>query len=290
MTKIVWIASYPRSGNTWMRFLVGHLLHRRIENSAQLGFIVPDIHRFVTGQHLLGPAQSFIKTHWRWQDGFPLRENTAGVIYLIRDPLAVMESAIAFALRSAAATQVNGTAPTGAPTNATPNAATDAASNMNGDDAALDLDGRTRALADQFIENFGLADWTRAGFGNWEENAASWIESDLPFRRLVVRFENLRDDPLATMREIADFAGIAVGPVRLETAVRRSSLERLAIIEENEARAGMPGLFAADRNAAATEAGFRFIGGEKKPVLLSDDERARAQARFAAAMRRFGYV
>ena len=280
MTKIVWIASYPRSGNTWMRFLVGHLLHRRIENSAQLGFIVPDIHRFVTGQHLLGPARSFIKTHWRWQDGFPLRENTEAAIYLIRDPLAVMESSIAFALRSAAATNANGTAPDGAATNAAGDAA---------GDAAPDLDGRTRALADQFIENFGLVDWTRAGFGNWEENAASWIEADLPFRRLVVRFEALRDDPLATLREIADFAGIAVGPVRLEAAVRRSSLERLAIIEENEARTGMPGLFAADRSAAATEAGFRFIGGAKKAALLTDDERARARTRFAPAMKRFGY-
>jgi hypothetical protein len=232
---------------------------------------VPDIHRFVTGQHLLGPAQSFIKTHWRWQDGFPLRENTAGVIYLIRDPRAVMESSIAFALRSAAAA----------------NAATNATADEN---RTPDIERHTRALADQFIENFGLADWSRAGFGNWEENAASWIETDLPFPRIVVRFENLRADPVATLREIAGFAGIAVGPTRLEAAVRRSSLERLAIIEENEARAGMPGLFAADRSAGANEAGFNFIGGARRPVLLTDDERERAQARFAAAMRRFGYA
>ncbi|MDZ4736315.1 MAG: sulfotransferase domain-containing protein [Rhodospirillaceae bacterium] len=264
MTKIVWIASYPRSGNTWMRFLVAHLLHRRIENSAQLGFAVPDIHRFVTGQHLLGPAQSFIKTHWRWQDEFPLRENTERVIYLIRDPLAVMESSISFALRSATATA--------------------------GENRAPDIERHTRALADQFIDQFGLADWSRAGFGNWEENAASWIETELPFPRLVVRFEDLRADPVATLRAIASFAGIEVGPARLETAVRRSSLERLSVIEENEARAGMPGLFAADRSAGANEAGFHFIGGARKPVPLTDDERARAQARFAPAMRRFGYA
>jgi hypothetical protein len=52
----------------------------------------------------------------------------------------------------------------------------------------------------------------------------------------------------------------------------------------------MPGLFAADRSAGANEAGFNFIGGARRPVLLTDDERERAQARFAAAMRRFGYV
>jgi aryl sulfotransferase len=263
MTKIVWIASYPRSGNTWMRFLVGHLLQRRIRNSAELGFIVPDIHRFVTGAHLLGPERSFVKTHWRWQGEFPLRENTAGVIYLIRNPISVMESAVNFALRSATAT--------------TPEAAADG------------IERLARKLAAQFIEQFGLADWQRAGFGNWEENAASWLETDLPFPRLVVRFEDLRADSLSVLRRIADFAGIEAGPKRLETAVRRSSLERLSIIEENESRAGMPGLFAADRNAAASEAGFRFIGSDEKPVPLTDDERVRAQARFAEAMRRFGY-
>jgi hypothetical protein len=265
MTKIVWIASYPRSGNTWVRFLIGNLLYSSIETSAQLAMTVPDIHQFITGRHLRGTERSFIKTHWTWQPDFPLREDTQSVLYLIRNPIDVMTSSLNYGLRS------------------TGRFARDA--------SPADIDRYARQFVGQFIDHFGDAGWYRQGFGNWEENAASWIESDLPFPRLVMRYESLRADPVGSLTAIAAFSGLNVVPARIREAIDRSSVERLAQIEEQEIKEGTPGMFTGARASKAAEAGFRFIGGgaTQAPARLTDNERSRALEKFAPAMRRFGY-
>jgi hypothetical protein len=37
MAKVVWIASYPKPGNTRVRFLIGNLLLSEVESAAQVG-------------------------------------------------------------------------------------------------------------------------------------------------------------------------------------------------------------------------------------------------------------
>lgn len=52
MARIVWIASYPRSGNTWVRFLIANLLYKRITASSELQSFVPDVHEGSGVDHL----------------------------------------------------------------------------------------------------------------------------------------------------------------------------------------------------------------------------------------------
>ncbi len=105
MTQYVWIASYPRSGNTWLRFLIGNLLVERIERSIDVATLIPGIHRFVTGQHLHGPKRSFIKTHWAWRSDFPLRGNTESLLTstraAIEEKLALLNDAVEAGRRAA---------------------------------------------------------------------------------------------------------------------------------------------------------------------------------------------
>jgi hypothetical protein len=264
MTQIVWIASYPRSGNTWLRFLLGNLLLEKVESSAQIASMLPDIHRFVTGRHLLGPERSFIKTHWAWRADFPLRENTQAVVYLLRHPVDVVKSALNYAGRGAG--------------------------DLVRDGNPAELDRFARNFVAEFASYGGNGGWYRQGFGTWLENVTSWTETALPFRRHVVRYEALRADPNRELTGIARFLGLPASPERIATAVENSSLDRLGAIEEEELRAEQPGVFYGRQSAKTKEQGFRFIGGEdRRPLELTDAERTLLRERFAPAMEKLGY-
>ena len=264
MTQIVWIASYPRSGNTWLRFLLANLFFDRIESSEQVANVLPDIHRFVTGRHLLGPERSFIKTHWAWRPDFPLRENTQAVVYLVRHPIDVVESALNYAAREA-----GDFIPRAKP-------------------AAIDRFARN-FVAD-FVNFGGDGGWYRQGFGMWDENVLSWTETALPFRRHVVRYETLRADPAGQLAAIARFLELPDNQERIASAVERSSRERLARIEEEELKSGTPGFFYGRQSSKTAGAGFRFIGGDDRQRLtLTDEERVKLRERFAPTMAKLGY-
>jgi len=76
----VFIVSYPRSGNTWMRFLVGGLAFQKDINFDNMEQYVPDIHR-CTHSHLESlDRPRYLKSHEPYDARYPK------VIYLIRDP------------------------------------------------------------------------------------------------------------------------------------------------------------------------------------------------------------
>lgn len=264
MTEIVWIASYPRSGNTWLRFLLANLLLQRVERSAQIAKILPDIHRYVTGRDLLGPNRSYIKTHWAWQPNLPLRENTRAVVYLVRHPVDVVESALNYgALTSGEALR-----------DATPE----------------QLQQYSRDFVANFVKHGGDAGWYRQGFGTWEENVAGWTEAELPFERHVVRYEAMRAAPAVELARIARFLDLPVTDERIASAIANCTMERLAALEEEELRMQTPGIFQGRLFAKATNQGFRFVGSEnRRRLALTDEERAQLLARFAPTMAKLGY-
>ena len=264
MTEIVWIASYPRSGNTWLRFLLANLLLPKVERSTQVATTLPDIHRFVTGRHLLGPDRSFIKTHWAWHPSLPLRENTAAVVYLVRHPIDVVQSALNYgALMSGDALR-----------NATP----------------AHIDRFSRDFVGDFVKYGGDAGWYRQGFGTWTENVAGWTEAALPFRRHVVTYEALRTDPQTELATIARFLDLPASAEKVSSAVANCTMERLAALEEEELRMQAPGIFPDRLSTKSTAQGFRFIGGGSgRRLELTAQERSALRERFAPTMAKHGY-
>jgi len=54
--QITWLAFYPKSGNTWMRFLLYSYFYGNIDDSHEVGLRIPDIHalpgqRIAQGAH-----------------------------------------------------------------------------------------------------------------------------------------------------------------------------------------------------------------------------------------------
>lgn len=108
--KVFWIASYPRSGNTWLRFIFSHLFFnfQDFENRWNMTKLIPDIHANKPRQILDAPvinlddkfkSISFCKTHSFQPSKMKKRIRnlkTVGYIYIYRHPLDVLISAINF--------------------------------------------------------------------------------------------------------------------------------------------------------------------------------------------------
>jgi len=88
----VMLASFPKSGNTWMRFLLSNIIARHTNTVDSIDFysiqnIIPDIHRVVlSARHRYEPFPRIVKTH------HPRRPEYRQVIYLARNPEKVMLS------------------------------------------------------------------------------------------------------------------------------------------------------------------------------------------------------
>jgi len=73
------VASYPRSGNTWMRFLIGTLVFSQKITWKNVEHFVPAMYAHSDKELLGAPSPRFIKTHHPFNSKFPR------AIYLIRD-------------------------------------------------------------------------------------------------------------------------------------------------------------------------------------------------------------
>lgn len=235
---IVWLASYPKAGNTWMRLLLMYLLrpdaadwtpdqplsrtvinplHRsHVEELCLLDasmltptesdLLRPRLYEVAARSTLQADAgQHFFKVHdaYRYNSaGIPVLGDSPGqkAVYLVRDPRDVAISLAVF-------------------TNQTTAAAVDA---MNRQDHFLAAAScRFNAQVSQHLLD-------------WSGHARSWLDQErIPV--LLVRYEDLRAAPATWLQQVADFVGLRASRAQIEHAVRMTRFERL---QQAEARHG----------------------------------------------------
>jgi len=82
----VWLVSYPKSGNTWVRFLLGNLMIDEPVDFLSVEDVIPDIHVNSLWQLARAASPRVLKSHypydWRYRK----------VIYIVRDPRDVLVS------------------------------------------------------------------------------------------------------------------------------------------------------------------------------------------------------
>jgi hypothetical protein len=89
----VFLASFPRSGNTWLRAIFGALaVQRPIKSIEELDCIVPEDEVPVARWHLAPAPFHFIKTHASYVWGRRDFAEARGLIYVVRDPRDVVLS------------------------------------------------------------------------------------------------------------------------------------------------------------------------------------------------------
>ena len=221
MGKILWLASYPRSGNTWLRAFLHNLLRNPaepydinrlqdftlLENDArwyrrfdprpltqltkeEVAALRPKVHEAMTRA---SPDTVFVKTHNAVMEdrGQPLISLplTAGAIYVVRNPLDV---ALSYAAQFGVSV-----------------------------DQAIDAmtHSGTQSIANQ--ENFAYE-----VFGSWTENVESWTAKPNP-GLLVLRYEDMLEAPETTFGRVVAFLGLPPDPARLRRAISHSTFDRL---------------------------------------------------------------
>ena len=273
MGAIIWLASYPKSGNTWMRVFLHNLLtnarepvdinalhhftlgegsarfYKRFDprplteiSDRELMALRPKVHELFTKA---SPDSVFVKTHHFLGEieDTPLitMEHTAGAIYIVRNPLDV---AVSFSKHFGA--------------------------DIDRTIYELGQDGTGDQPSDRNARQY---------YGSWSLNVSSWTQTAMPALH-VARYEDLQDRPLETFAGVARFLGLEPPRERLERAISNSSFETLKAQEE-------------DHGFAERTEHTRFFregraGGWK--TVLSEQQVAQVVSDHREQMERFGYV
>lgn len=273
MGKIIWLASYPKSGNTWVRAFLANLfadsdqpveinvLDRfcsSLTARARFDFVAGGSTTHHSPQDTLrlrdrvqraiceGTSESvFVKTHSRFgeQFGLPLIEPecTAGAVYIVRNPTDVVVSAASHYGVSLS----------------------DMAAHM------ADPNFRT-APSGKHVEEY---------IGSWSNNVASWTSIPHPKIR-VLRYEDLHQNPMKSFSDLVAFLGLAASSKQITRAIQFSEFDAMAAQEKaaqfKERSSSAPAFFRRGRPG----------GGDE--TLPADLVRS-IKASHSEQMARFGY-
>lgn len=248
---ISWIASFPKSGNTWLRFIAAHVLFDLGGDSAKVDAAVPDMHYSSGGLSHQYDGAYVVKTHFPY-DKLPDRFDFGKAAYVVRHPLDVVASSAQY----------------------------------------LDPEGerdQQLQLASQFIEYGNLKHWYGMGFGSWEGHVKSWIDAADDAEILVLRYEDMLDDPTGAISQFAKHFGVELDDERVRRIADETSFDSMKALEEADIDRGV-GLFNTESKYKRT--GFSFLQrgqvGRYKDVLTADLVDA-LRERFRPMMETLGY-
>ena len=229
--NMVWLASYPKSGNTWFRIFLSNLfsdspgavsineltetaissnrsildrylgMHSSELTTDEIDRLRPEMFRRYSGDK---EGNVYIKTHEAWtlnsrdEPIFP-KEITKGVIYIIRNPLDI------------------------------------AISYSHHNNEALDL--TISRLNDGFSKlcevKDGLYMQTEQTIKSWSNHVCSWTrDSGLPLH--LIRYEDMLEAPLETFKSAVDFLNLPYGEQRIREAVNYSDFKKLQAMETRD--------------------------------------------------------
>ncbi len=267
MKDMICLSAFPKSGITYLSFLVFHSLFgddfdvKNIEKK----FII-DIHVNPNPVFIHPSAPRIIKSHFPYVSGLPFIDRTAKSVYLIRHPIDVMMSAWDFN------NLIPGTL-VGQPGNE--KSAAESAQ-----------DPVFRAYVRRWVESGGAG---YAVSGTWIQNVRSWLgQNEIPVH--VVTYDDLVDKPDIELAAILNFLGIDVSEKKKQKAIERSSMRAMAALELQEINSGKDGIFFRKGLTASYSRGHRFINKGYRNAydsMLTADDRAIADATFGLELKKY---
>ncbi len=228
---IFWIASYPKSGNTWLRSLLSSYFYSRdgifnqnlLENIAQFperrhfvdfnydSKVVTDTSKFwIKAQEKINENNklNFFKTHNILgsinNENFTNKKNTAGALYIVRDPRNVITSIQNHY-------------------------------ELTKDEALKFMLSEKKYIYDYHTKD----DFSDFQFiSSWEKNYKSWLNQKI-FPVKLIRYEDLNDKTLNILKEIIEFIQntmeekIEFNYLKAQNSVKSTNFENMKNIEQN---------------------------------------------------------
>jgi len=100
---------------------------------------------------------------------------------------------------------------------------------------------------DSFVNTFLFT--VVSAYGPWHKNVTSWLDSPIANNgnMMLVRYEDLRKDPVPLFAQMADFLGANVSEEKIRQAVENNSIQNMRKKEDKEpVRASIKGRFVRD--------------------------------------------
>lgn len=241
----VFLASYPRSGNAWLRFLLLAMYDR------PLGFGTLKTDMPYMGQHadaprLLPTGGRIIKTHEPYLPAY------RRAIHLVRDPRDVVLSYFRFMQRIEKIVVASG------------------------DDVALTFDRFVDAFLAGRVDAHGT--W-QSHLDSWLAAAGSGA-----CEVLRIRYEDLRAEPVQGVRFIANWLGLDVSPERAAEIVELCSIEHMRDAEREALRDTPRALPPAARRTGISVIGQGSVGSWRDALSSDQQRRFNSFAEGIAAM------
>ena len=274
MGNIVWLASYPKSGNTWVRAFLANLVANRADpvpldelaryaedeanpelfsllagkpsTQLEIGEIAalrPQVHAAIAQR---AQGTRFVKTHNMAGsfDGHPLHnwQVSAGAVCIVRNPLDVAVSMTHH--------------------------------------FGLTLDEAIERLGDENVATVNDALFVSQVLGSWSTHVKGWADM-ANASVLVLRYEDLLDKPAKQFAKIAKLVGLGQDRTRIDRAVRHAGFQSLAGLEKKHGFV----------EASGTGARFFRKGRVNEwREALSREQVRRVIETHREQMQRFGYV
>jgi hypothetical protein len=291
VTPIIWLASYPKSGNTWFRLLLANL-----NSGAEGPADINDLHqksgiasgRWPFDAHLL--IESGLLTHEETDNLRPrLYELLSSVEGGAQDDVEPVGGARFMKVHDAYLPTGNGEALLGGANGAKKaivivrdprDIAPSLAGHMRSDlEAAIDFmaDAASAFCGGRAAQDNQL----RQRLSDWSGHVASWLDqADVPTH--LIRYEDLQSDTAAVLADALAFIGQSASPAEIQRAVEWSAFSELSRQEKER------GFREAPRPHAPTPFFRRGETGTWREAL-SPEQVSRVERQHAAMMRRLGY-
>ena len=283
---ILWIASYPKSGNTWLRTLISSYYYS--DNGVYSDNIINKIGQFPEKRHFtefeynqniitdtsrfwLKAQQKinqdrklrFFKTHNAFGElnnqKFTNKENSIGCIYIVRDPRNVITS-----LKNHY--------------------------EMNDEQAFKWMTNENKFIYD--VQNFDKDGYSDFQFiSSWETNYNSWtVQKQIPIK--LVKYESLLKETYIVFRDIVDFINKLTGinkqidKERLKNSVQTTSFNKL---KNNEEKYGFSEAVLSQKTNKKIP--FFFLGPENDwRKILSDDLKIKLNKIYEKKLTELSYI
>jgi hypothetical protein len=275
--NIVWLASYPKSGNTWFRIFLSNLMNKADEpvninelnggpiassrqlfdeatglSSADLTTdeieeLRPEVYQYASDNSEQLIFQKIHDAFTYTKTGIPLvpADATKCVLYFVRNPLDV---AVSFAHHS----------------------------NVSFDTIIEQMNDSSYAFCSRYDK---LHNQLRQRLLTWSEHITSWVDhSHLPL--LTIRYEDMKNSPFETFKAAVEFTGLRYTDQEIERAIAFSDFNS---IKQQEVKNGFK------EKSPGSKEFFRkgIIGSWKEELNNAQIEKIKTE--HETVMKRFGY-
>lgn len=274
--SLVWLSSYPKSGNTWLRSMLAVL--RAPDRPLDLRYLPYGMDLF--DRQILDDFAAISSITMTPDELVPYQAQLFAAVSREAEPPELAKTHAA-AITGAGGTRLFGPDATAGAVYLLRNPMDVAVSYAHHDDKPLD-----EVIARMGDSEVALHQWEgRSGpnlpqiMRSWSDHVESWTD-DPGFPVLVIRYEDMLADPAQALKQVAKFCGIETSPASVNHAVEACRFDRLKKVEDADGFSEKP---------SETRAFFRSGQSGEGRHVLNRSQIDRIIAVHGAIMERFGY-